>query len=284
MQAIDTSVALGDPRFKGWRFGDVDGPVRVDLRKLDPSAKPFAMGGKSTDKGVVDELALELDRLQDRFYADGRRKLLIVLQGLDTSGKDGTVRGVFGRMSPLGVHTVAFKAPTSTELAHDYLWRVHARVPRAGEIVIFNRSHYEDVLVPVVEGWITKEQTAQRYRHLREFERLLAETGTVIVKCLLHISKDEQRQRLQERLDDPDKHWKFDPGDLATRARWDDYQRAFDAMIEATATSWAPWTVIPANSKTHRNLMVATLVRDTLAGLDLRFPKAKFDPATITLD
>lgn len=250
---------------------------RFDLAEFDPAAKPFAGGNKARDKARVEELALELDALQDKFYADRRFKLLVVLQGTDTSGKDGTIRGVFGKMSPLGVRTIGWKAPTEPERAHDYLWRIHAQVPAAGEVVIFNRSHYEDVLVPPVNGWITPEQTRQRYAHINEFERMLTETGTVILKFLLHISKDEQRLRLQERLDDPDKHWKFAAGDLAVRTQWDAYQQAYSAAIDATGTAWAPWTVVPADSKTHRNLMIAGVVKDTLAKLKLRYPPG--DPA-----
>ncbi|MDT4850950.1 Polyphosphate:AMP/ADP phosphotransferase [compost metagenome] len=244
----------------------------VSLKSFKPDAKPFSSGSKSTDQAALAGIAEELDALQNLFYADGRYKLLVVLQGTDTSGKDGTVRGVFARTSPLGVHTVGWKAPTEAERDHDYLWRIHQKVPGAGEMTIFNRSHYEDVLVPVVNGWITPQQTLQRYEHIKDFERLLAETGTVILKFMLHISKDEQRERLQERVDDPEKHWKFSLGDLDVRKQWDDYQSTYEAFLNATSTPWAPWTVVPADSKTHRNLMIATLVRDTLKALDLRFP------------
>jgi PPK2 family polyphosphate:nucleotide phosphotransferase len=180
-------------------------------------------------------------------------------------------------MSALGVNAVGWKAPTDAERAHDYLWRIHQQVPGAGELTVFNRSHYEDVLVPVVNGWITPAQQRQRFAHINDFERMLSETGTVIVKFMLHISKDEQRQRLQERLDDPAKHWKFDQGDIAVRKQWDDYQRAYEQLLPATHTPWAPWTVVPADSKTHRNLMVATLLRAVLQRLDLRYPPG--DPA-----
>ena len=242
------------------------------LASFNPGAKPFSVGNKNADQAVLLSLAQEIDRLQNLFYADGRHKLLVVLQGTDTSGKDGTVRGVFSQTSPLGVHTVGWKAPTEPERAHDYLWRIHQQMPAAGHITVFNRSHYEDVLVPVVNQWITPEQTRQRYAHINDFERLLAETGTVILKCMLHIGFDEQRERLQERVDDPDKHWKFSLGDLDVRKQWPDYQRAYEDLLGATSTPWAPWTVVPANSKTHRNLMIATLVRDTLKALNLRFP------------
>jgi PPK2 family polyphosphate:nucleotide phosphotransferase len=247
------------------------------LAGLNPSAKPYSSGDKAKDKAAVETLADELDALQNLFYADRRHKLLVVLQGMDTSGKDGTLRGVFSRMTPLGVHTVGWKAPTEPERAHDYLWRIHQQVPGAGEITVFNRSHYEDVLVPVVNGWITPEQTRQRYAHINDFERLLTETGTVILKFMLHISAEEQRERLQERVDDPAKHWKFSLGDIEVRKQWDDYQKAYAALLGATSTTWAPWTVVPADSKTHRNLMIATVLRDTLKSLELRYPTG--DPA-----
>ena len=247
------------------------------LASFDASAKPFSLGDKAQDKALVDALAQKLDGLQNVFYADRRFKLLVLLQGMDTSGKDGTVRGVFGRMSPLGVRVVGWRAPTETERAHDYLWRIHQQVPAAGEIAVFNRSHYEDVLVPVVNGLITPEQQQQRLAQINDFERMLTETGTVIVKFMLHISKDEQRKRLQERLDDPAKHWKFDTSDIAARTQWDDYQRAYEALLPATHTAWAPWTIVPADSKTHRNLMIATVLRAVMGQLDLRYPAG--DPA-----
>ena len=242
------------------------------LADLDPAAKPFSTGDKAHDKEAVQKLADELDVLQNLFYADRRYKLLIVLQGTDTSGKDGTLRGVFSRMSPLGVHTAAWKAPNEDERAHDYLWRIHRKMPAAGEMMIFNRSHYEDVLVPTVNGWITPEQTAQRFAQINDFERMLSENGTVILKFMLHISFDEQRERLQERIDDVTKHWKFAMGDLEARKQWKPYQQAYENLLNATSTSWAPWTVVPSNSKTHRNLMIATLLRQRLLELDLRYP------------
>jgi PPK2 family polyphosphate:nucleotide phosphotransferase len=262
-----------------WQPGPVDENKKttVSLTALSPSATPCSTGDKTRDKEIVDEMALELDALQNLFYADKRYKLLVILQGTDTSGKDGTLRGVFGKISPLGVTTVGWKAPTEDERAHDYLWRIHHHVPGSGELMIFNRSHYEDVLVPPVSGWITPEQTLQRYRHINEFERMLSETGTVILKFMLHISFEEQRQRLQERIDDPAKHWKFSLGDLTTRKQWKQYQRAYEKLLGATSTPWAPWTVVPADSKTHRNLMIATVVRNTLQKLDLRFPPS--DPS-----
>jgi len=249
----------------------------VSLQDFDPSAKPFSLGDKTQDKAVVESLALELDTLQNLFYADKRYKLLVILQGTDTSGKDGTIRGVFGRMSALGVHTVGWKAPTETERAHDYLWRIHQQVPAAGEVTIFNRSHYEDVLVPTVNGWITPAEQHQRLGHINDFERMLSQTGTIVLKFMLHIGFDEQRQRLQERLDDPAKHWKFAMSDIEARKQWPQYQQAYETLLSATHTPWAPWTIVPANSKTHRNLMIATVLREVLRNLELRYPPG--DPA-----
>ena len=248
-----------------------------DLAAIDPHAKPFSSGDKAADQAAVAALADDIDRLQDMLFADRRFKMLVVLQGTDTSGKDGTIRGVFAKTSALGVRTAAWKAPSEEERAHDFLWRIHQKVPAAGEIVIFNRSHYEDVLVPVVKGWLKPEETAQRFAQINDFERLLVESGTVVLKFLLHISKEEQRERLQDRLDDPAKHWKFAVGDLEERTRWDAYQAAYGEAVGATGTPWAPWTIVPADSKTHRNLMIATAVKQSLEALNLRYPAG--DPA-----
>ena len=247
----------------------------VDLKDYDPGAKPYSSGDKEADKARVDQLAGEIDTLQDILLANRKKRLLVILQGTDASGKDGTLRGVFARTSPLGVHTVGWKAPCEEELAHDYLWRIHRAMPAAGEITVFNRSHYEDVLVPTVNGWISKEQTRQRYAQINDFERMLTENGTILLKFMLHISKDEQRERLQERIDDESKHWKFSLGDLDVRKQWNEYQAAYAALLGATSTPWAPWIVVPADSKTHRNLMIATVVRDTLQSLNLSYPPAK---------
>jgi PPK2 family polyphosphate:nucleotide phosphotransferase len=258
---------------------DAAAPFRVaradpafSLAAIDPAAKPFSSGGKARDRERVAALAEELDGLQNLFFADKRYRMLVVLQGIDTSGKDGTLRAVFGRMSPLGVRTVAWRVPNEAEREHDFLWRIHKEVPASGEIVVFNRSHYEDVLVPVVSGELAPKQAQRRYAQINDFERLLAETGTVVLKFMLHISKDEQRERLQQRLDDPAKRYKFQRDDLKVREQWDEYQRAYEHAIGATGTAWAPWTVVPADSKTHRNLMIGSVLRGTLRGLDLRYP------------
>ena len=242
------------------------------LKDCPTDAKPFGTGDKDKDRLRVGELAHEIDALQDVFWADKRFKLLVLLQGTDTAGKDGTIRAVFKETSPLGVRVVGWKAPSELERSHDYLWRIHHEMPASGEFMIHNRSHYEDVLVPVVERWIDKKVTEQRYRQINDFERMLSENGTVIMKFMLHIGFDEQRQRLQERIDDPAKHWKFSLGDLDARKQWPLYQQAYDHLLCATSTEWAPWTVVPADSKTHRNLMIATLVRDKLKSLKLRYP------------
>lgn len=264
-----------------WQAAAPGGGSPRPLSAFDPSAKPFSSGDKARDKASAEAIAAELDGLQNLLYADRRYKLLVVLQGPDAAGKDGTIRGVFGRMSALGLRAINWKAPSPAELAHDYLWRIHQQVPAAGEIAIFNRSHYEDVLVPVVQGAITPAQQRQRYAHINDFERMLCETGTVVVKFLLHIDADEQRERLQQRLDDPAKHWKFDQADIAARSHWRDFQRAYGELLAATHTDWAPWTIVPANSKTHRNLMIATLLREILLNLDLRYPPG--DPALADL-
>jgi len=257
---------------------------RFELKRFDPAARPFSSGDKARDKAEVDALATRLDKLQDLFYADRRFKLLVVLQGTDTAGKDGTIRGVFGQMSALGVHTIGWKAPTEPERSRDYLWRIHQQVPSDGEVTIYNRSHYEDVLVPVVNGWISPEQTRQRYAQINDFERMLSENGTVICKFLLHISKDEQRVRLQERLDDPTKHWKFAAGDLEARKQWDAYQKAYSDAVAATGTPWAPWTIVPADSKTHRNLMIAKAMTQVLETLKLRYPPGSPELANIRVE
>ena len=242
------------------------------LARVPTNAKPFSTGDKDKDKALLADLAKEVDALQDIFWADQRFKLLVLLQGMDTAGKDGTIRAVFKETSPLGVRTHAWKAPTELERRHNFLWRIQQQLPASGEMMIHNRSHYEDVLVPVVDEYISAKTTAQRYRQINDFERLLTETGTVVMKFMLHISFDEQRQRLQERIDDPAKHWKFSMGDLEVRKQWKDYQQAYENLLRATSTEWAPWTVVPADSKTHRNLMIATLVRDQLKALKLRYP------------
>jgi len=214
-----------------------------------------------------------LAELQELLFAEHQRKLLIVLQGMDTSGKDGTVRHVMGGFNPSGVRVVPFRKPTEPELEHDFLWRVHAQVPATGEVVVFNRSHYEDVLIVRVRELVPAEVWRARYDQINDFERMLQENGTVILKFFLHISRDEQRKRLQARVDDPKKCWKFQHGDLEERKFWKDYMDAYEDALSKTSTDWAPWYIVPANQKWYRNHLVGSIVVETLDKLHLKFPK-----------
>jgi PPK2 family polyphosphate:nucleotide phosphotransferase len=265
------------PELDEYRVPYFDGKKgkRFDLAAIESASKPFSSGAKDTDRERLSELSTSLDGLQEKLHAQRSQRVLLILQGMDTSGKDGTVRGVFRDVDPLGLRIVPFKAPSETEAAHDFLWRVHSQVPAAGEFAIFNRSQYEDVLVPRVLKQIDQEEWERRYRQIRDFEAMLAENGTTIVKCFLHISKDEQKTRLQARIDNPEKHWKFDPSDLDARKLWDEYQLAYEDALGATSTEIAPWYVIPADSKTHRNVMIGELMVRTLQGLKLEYPPAK---------
>ncbi len=247
----------------------------VDLSAIDASDLSAFSGSKKEGREYLRELNERMEGLQELLYAEGKHKVLVVLQAMDTGGKDGTIRHVFEGVNPQGVKVASFKKPTPEELAHDYLWRVHAHTPGAGEIVVFNRSHYEDVLVVRVHELVPEERWARRYDHINEFERLLADEGTKIVKCYLHISREEQRERLQARLDEPAKHWKFDKGDLAERARWDEYMAAYEAMLSRTSTAHAPWYIVPANRKWYRNIVVSQILIDTLESLEMRYPVAE---------
>lgn len=248
---------------------------KFQLSDIDPDDTSLFDGGKKEGRKVVDEeLNPRLEELQDLLYAEGKRRVLIVLQGMDTAGKDGAIRGVFNAVDPLGIRVASFKVPTAEELAHDYLWRIHKQVPGNGEIVIFNRSHYEDVLVVRVHKIVPKTVWSRRYDQINEFEKTLTETGTKIVKFFLHISKDEQKARLEERRDTPEKRWKFSLGDLEERKLWDDYQAAYQDVIRRTSTDWAPWHVIPANAKWYRNWVIANVLVETLESLDMKFPPA----------
>jgi PPK2 family polyphosphate:nucleotide phosphotransferase len=256
----------------------VDGSKKLspfDLSAIDPASKPFSQGSKSDDAKHLADANAVIDGCQEILHTQRKQRFLLVLQGMDTSGKDGTIRAVFRDVDPLGLRISPFKAPSETELAHDFLWRVHSQVPGAGEFGIFNRSHYEDVLVPRVLKQLDDEQCERRYEHIRAFESLLADNCTTILKCFLHISKDEQKKRLQARIDNPQKHWKFDVADLDARKQWDEYQQAYEAALGATSTKKAPWYIIPADSKTHRNVMIADLIVRALKGLKLDYPPAK---------
>jgi PPK2 family polyphosphate:nucleotide phosphotransferase len=232
-----------------------------------------AHGEEPPPKDMLEAILDEISGLQEKLYAGRQRKLLIVLQGVDTSGKDGTVRSLSRRINPMGLRVTSFAAPTAIEAAHDFLWRIHREVPKAGQIAIFNRSHYEDVLVPLVNGDITRAECKRRYAQIRDFERMLADSGTTLLKFFLHISKDEQRARLQDRLDDPDKQWKFDPDDMEKREKWKQYQRAYEDAIKATDAGHAPWFIVPADSKAYRNFIVARVVLETMRAMRLQWPE-----------
>lgn len=247
--------------------------AKIDLSAWDPDDKHLFDGGKKEGEAVLPALNRRLEALQELLYAEGKHKLLIVLQGMDTSGKDGTIRHVFEGVNPQGVRVASFKAPTPLELAHDYLWRIHQQTPARGEIVIFNRSHYEDVLVVRVHNLVLPEVWQRRYDQINAFEQQLAEEGVTILKFFLHISKEEQKQRLQERLDNPEKRWKFSTGDLAERKLWDEYMAAYTAMLERTSTAHAPWCIVPANRKWYRNLVISHVIIQTLEGLNMRYPE-----------
>jgi PPK2 family polyphosphate:nucleotide phosphotransferase len=248
---------------------------RVRLERLDAGATHG--WNKEDGLAALDKQLTRLADLQDRLWAEAKHPVLVVLQGIDAAGKDGTIKRVMTAFNPQGSPVTSFKVPSDEELAHDYLWRVHKATPRKGEIGIFNRSHYEDVLVVRVHGLAPKSVWSKRYGQINDFEAMLAASGTAIVKFFLSIDRDEQRQRFQERFDDPIKRWKFSMGDLEERKRWDDYERAFDEALSKTSTAPAPWYVIPANRNWFRNLAVATILADTIADLKPAYPPVADD-------
>jgi PPK2 family polyphosphate:nucleotide phosphotransferase len=254
---------------------DPGGPANLSAR--DTVCAHLFPNREEAEESAKDD-AKAINALQDILHAEGARALLVVLQGMDTSGKDGTVRGVFNECGPLGVNVTPFGKPSEEELAHDYLWRVHMAVPKKGMIGVFNRSHYEDVLVVKVRGFATADAIAERYEQINAFEKHLTQNGVTILKFMLHISKDEQAERLQERLDDPTKHWKFNPGDLEDRKLWGDFEAAYETALTRCSTAHAPWRVIPADKKWRRNAIIARIVRETLEEMDPRYPKAAWKP------
>jgi PPK2 family polyphosphate:nucleotide phosphotransferase len=245
---------------------------RVRLADIPPQKTKGFDGDKEQGRARVAKLNERLEALQEMLYAQGKHRLLVVLQAMDAGGKDGTIRTVFDGVNPQGVKVASFKAPTSKELAHDFLWRIHPHAPAAGEIAIWNRSHYEDVLIARVHDLCNETCWRARYEHITAFEKLLECEGTTILKFFLHISKDEQRQRLQERIDDPKKRWKWNSRDLDERARWDDYQKAYEDALSATSTEPAPWYVVPADRNWFRDLVVSEVLVETLEQLDLQLP------------
>ncbi|WP_082575296.1 MULTISPECIES: polyphosphate kinase 2 family protein [unclassified Nocardioides] len=254
----------------------------VDLDAIATDATPGFSGGKQDGKARLAALGPELAELQERLFAEGRatgshRRVLLVLQGMDTSGKGGTLKHTVGLVDPQGVRISSFKAPTKEELAHDFLWRIRKALPQPGYVGVFDRSHYEDVLIARVNELAAPEEIERRYDAINEFERELVEDGTVVLKCMLHISKETQRERLLARLDNPEKYWKYEPGDLDSRARWDAYRAAYTTALERTHTEHAPWHVVPSDRKWFRNLAVGQLLLAALRGMELGWPAADFD-------
>lgn len=263
----------------------------LNLGKIDPNNTPewqhdeetTGLSSKEAGKAKILELNERLEALQELLYAEGKHRVLIVIQAMDAGGKDGTIKHVFEGVNPSGVRAPSFKAPSSLERSHDYLWRIHQHVPADGQLTIFNRSHYEDVLVVRVMDLVEKDRWKKRYGHIANFEQMLVDEGTTIIKLFLHISKEEQQERLQERLDRPEKNWKFDEGDLVHRERWEDYQEAFEDALSKTSTPDAPWYVIPANRKWYRNIAVSEIVIQTLEGLHMEFPPAPEDITSMNI-
>ena len=254
-------------------LADFDPDYRGELKKSDPEVKRRR---KEAIKRIYE--------LQERLWAEGGQALLVVLQALDAGGKDGTIRHVMKGLNPQGVKVAGFKVPTDEELGHDFLWRVHLQTPRKGQIGVFNRSHYEDVLVVRVKQLVPEQVWGRRYDDINDFERLLHDSGTRVLKFYLHISKDEQKGRLQKRLEDPTKHWKFSSGDLHERVRWDEYMTAYEDALSRCSTEHAPWHIIPANRKWYRNLVVAETIRDTLEEMNPQWPEAKIDLSGVVIE
>ena len=257
---------------------------RINLANYDPEDSSEFDGNKSTGKERLQELNAELEELQELLYAEQKHKVLVVLQGMDTAGKDGTIRHVFEGVNPQGVRVANFKVPTRIELDHDYLWRVHQQTPGKGEIVIFNRSHYEDVLVVRVHELVPNEIWQRRFDHINNFEKMLADEGTTILKFFIHIDMLEQKSRLQARLDNPHKQWKFNVGDLKERKLWDEYNKAYEDVLSKTSTDWAPWFIIPGNRKWYRNLVIGSILVQTLKELHMIFPEPEIDLSGIVIE
>jgi PPK2 family polyphosphate:nucleotide phosphotransferase len=255
---------------------------RAHLGRRDPAdLKAFPDRDAAEKQSVKDGEAI--DKLQDRLFAEGKRAVLVVLQGTDTAGKDGTIKHVFKETGQLGVTVTPFKRPSEEDLAHDFLWRAHLATPRRGFIGIFNRSHYEDVLIGRVRKLAPKEEIKKRYDQINAFEKILSENGTRILKFMLHISKKEQRERLQARLDEPQSRWKFNPSDLDDRKLWDKFQAAYELMLDKCSTEWAPWYVIPADHKWARNAAIAAIVREALEEMNPQYPKPDWDPKSFVV-
>jgi len=256
---------------------------KVNLKEWNPAETGAFSGDKEEGAEELEKLTRKLETLQEVLYAGHKERILVVLQGMDTSGKDGVIRHVFEGVNPQGVRVASFKVPTPEEADHDYLWRIHKQAPGKGEIVIFNRSHYEDVLVVRVHNLVPPEVVQRRYEHIREFEKMMVDEGITILKFFLHIDKEEQKERLVERQKDPTKQWKFNPGDLKERKLWDEYMQAYDDVLERTSTAYAPWYIVPANKKWYRNLVIGGILVKTLEDLKLEFPAPPPDIQSIVV-
>lgn len=256
---------------------------RLRLADVDPEATVDAPGNKQKTVEVTESLLARLSELQDRFWAQRRNSLLLVLQGMDTSGKDGTISHVARGLNPQGIRVATFKQPTEEELSHDYLWRVHKQMPALGELCVFNRSHYEDVLIVRVHGLVPEDRWKRRYEQINAFEEMLTQEGMTVVKCFLHISREEQARRLRARLEDPTKRWKFKMGDLAERARWDDYWAAYEEALTRTSTEWAPWRIISADHKWYRNYAISKILVDALERLHPEYPQPEDIPDGVVI-
>lgn len=256
----------------------------VDANALPTEDKSLFPMKKSEGKALMKSMSKEIDELQTQIYAEGKHRLLVIFQAMDTGGKDGSIRSVFKKMDPQGIRVASFKRPEANELAHDYLWRVHAQVPGNGEVVIFNRSHYEDILAVRVRNIFPEAVWSRRFDHINHFEQMLTDEGTTVLKFFLNISLDEQKERLQARLDDPEKHWKFNPSDLEDRALWPKFMEAYSDVFSKTSTTTAPWYVIPANRKWYRDLVIADILIKTLKNLDMEYPPVDFDPTSVEID
>jgi PPK2 family polyphosphate:nucleotide phosphotransferase len=257
---------------------------KVDLKRFNPNDKSYFRGNKEESKEELRKINARLEELQEMLYAEQKHKILVVLQAMDSGGKDGTIRHVFDGVNPQGVKVASFKVPTKEDLAHDYLWRIHRFTPGKGEIVIFNRSHYEDVLVVRVHNLVPRSVWRRRFKHIRDFERILADEGTTILKFFLHIDLDEQKERFQARLDTPHKRWKFRLGDLEERKLWENYQKASEDAISKTSTEWAPWYIIPANRKWYRNLVISRIIVETLENLNMSYPQPEEDLEGVVIE
>ena len=258
--------------------------ARVNPEDISEFKSIKGVKDKAAAEKQLQKLRLKLEQLQEVLYAEHKHKLLIVFQAMDTGGKDGVIKDVFEGVNPAGVQVVSFKVPTPEELDHDYLWRIHPHMPGKGDVVVFNRSHYEDVLVVRVHNYVSEAVWSKRYEQIANFEKHLAEEGTTILKFYLHINLDEQKKRLEARLADPTKHWKFRIGDLAERKLWSQYMAAYQDAINKTSTEAAPWYVVPANKKWYRNLVVASVLVKTLENLKMSYPESKEDLSKVTIE